>query len=194
VNDDAERHRRACAGFTHLVRVVAPTQWALPTPCREWDTRALLEHVIGFHEYLLLRPLGVRAHRPKDDPVGRWVATANAINTVLDAPEVLDESRDYFDGASRPPGTVLPALTTDVVVHTWDLSRAIGTSGHLDPELCLRAWEQASSRPNAHHASGLVAPPVAVPSSASVEDRLVGLFGRSPAWQPPAENIPAPRR
>ena len=192
MRDDTERHRRACAGFTDVLRVVAPTQWGLPTPCREWDTRALLEHVIGFHEFLLLRPLGVPAQRPKDDPFGRWVATANAINTVLDAPEVLDGSREYFDGATRPPGAVLQALTTDVVVHTWDPARAIGTSVHLDPELCQRAWEQASSRADAHHESGLVAPVVEVPGTASVEDRLVGVFGRSPMWQPPAEDSPRP--
>jgi uncharacterized protein (TIGR03086 family) len=192
VRDDAERHRRACAGFTDVVQGVAPMQWGLPTPCADWDTRALLEHVIGFHEYLLLRPLGVRANRPKDDPVGRWVATVDAINTVLDTPELLDGRRDYFDGTSRPPGAVLPALTTDVVVHTWDLARAIGTSPHLDGELCQRAWEQVSGRPDAHHESGLVGPAVDVPSTASLEDRLVGRYGRSPRWHPPVEDCARP--
>lgn len=38
----------------------------------EWDARGVLEHVIGFHEVLLLlRPLGIRADRPKNDVPGR---------------------------------------------------------------------------------------------------------------------------
>lgn len=188
MREDAECHRRACADFTDVLRGVAPTQWGAATPCREWDARALVEHVIGFHEYLLLRPLGVRAHRPKQDPFGRWVATANAINVVLDMPDVLDAPRDYFDGATRPPGAVLPALTTDLVVHTWDLARSIGTNPHLDPELCRRAWEQVASRPGAHQESGLVGRAVEVPADASLEDRLVGRFGRSPRWEPPFQD------
>jgi uncharacterized protein (TIGR03086 family) len=192
VGDATERHRRACAGFTGVTHRVDPTQWRSPTPCREWDTRAVLEHVIGIHEYLLLRPLGVRAHRPDDDPVGRWVATAEAINAVLDAPELLEGSRDYFDGATRSPRAVLPALTTDVVVHTWDLARAIDTSAHLDEELCRWVFDHVSARREAHSESGLVAPAVQVADDASVQDRLVGLFGRNPAWQPPVEDGPHP--
>jgi uncharacterized protein (TIGR03086 family) len=177
MGDEVEDHRRACA--------VGATQWGVPTPCREWDTRALVEHVIGFHEFLVLRPLGVRTHRPRNDPVGRWIATAEAIDSVLETPEALDRSRDYFDGATRAPRTVLPGLTTDVVVHTWDLARAVGTPVPLDPDVWERAWHQATRRPEAHRESGLVGPPVDVASDASVADRLVALLGRDPSWQPP---------
>ncbi len=133
MGDDAGRHERACDGFTALVRVVGPIRWGLPTPCGEWDIRALLEHVIGIHEYLLLRPLGVHTRRPKGDPSGRWVATARAVAAVLAEPEVLERPRDYFDGAVRPPGVVVPAITTEVLVHTWDLARAVGRGPASSP-------------------------------------------------------------
>ncbi|MDQ1466873.1 MAG: hypothetical protein QOH10_1288, partial [Actinomycetota bacterium] len=54
------RHRRACDGFAGVADRVPAERWTAATPCSEWDARALVEHVIGFHEFLLLRPLGVR--------------------------------------------------------------------------------------------------------------------------------------
>src|SRR6476619_5722064 len=68
VSDPVERHRRACAGFLYVADLVPADRWDRPTPCSEWDTRALVEHVIGFHEVLLLRPMGVQANRPRTGP------------------------------------------------------------------------------------------------------------------------------
>jgi hypothetical protein len=47
----------------------------------------------------------------KDDPVARWGVTVDAPFAVLALPEVLDPQR----------GSLLGVLTTDVLVHTWDL-------------------------------------------------------------------------
>ena len=60
------RHRRACYGFGAVVEQVGE-RWERPSPCPEWDARDVLEHVIGFHEVLLFRPLGIKANRPRDD-------------------------------------------------------------------------------------------------------------------------------
>jgi mycothiol maleylpyruvate isomerase-like protein len=66
-----ERHRRACDGFARVADAVPVDRWTSPSPCTEWDARAVVEHVIGFHEILLLGPMGVRAHRPRDDEAAR---------------------------------------------------------------------------------------------------------------------------
>lgn len=124
--DLVERHRRACAGFSRVAELVQPDQWDRPTPCTEWDARAVVEHVIGFHDFLLLRPLGMRAHRPRNDPAARWQATATALFDALDNGDVLDQATDLPGGGQSSPRRMLAALTTDVLVHTWDLARAVG--------------------------------------------------------------------
>ena len=82
-----------------------------------------IEHVIGFHEVLLLRPVGAKANRPKNDVPGRWTATQLVIFTALDAnwEQQLEQPRE----SSIDVASILPALTTDVLVHTWDLAKAI---------------------------------------------------------------------
>lgn len=119
-----EAHRRACAEFSRVAALVPPDQWERPTPCSEWDARAVVEHVIGFHDFLLLRPLGVRANRPRTDPSARWEATRVAIFQALDQPGTIDQATDLPGGGHSSPRAMLSALSTDVLVHAWDLALA----------------------------------------------------------------------
>ena len=55
-----ERHLAVCRRFGESVRA-ANGKWDRRSPCDVWDARGVLEHVIGFHDVLLLRPLGLAA-------------------------------------------------------------------------------------------------------------------------------------
>ena len=184
---EVTRHRRALAGFTATTEQVPNDAWGRPTPCTEWDVRELVEHVIGFHEFLLLGPLGVRAHRPRVGPLARWRATQRAIGTVLDDPCTLDAAAEYFDGARRRPRELLAALADDTVVHTWDLARAVGAPDRLAADLCALAYTDALRQTAARQTSDLFAAAVAVAPHAPVQDRVLGLLGRDPAWRAPSE-------
>src|SRR5215472_13964187 len=45
--DPREIHRRAMAQTESIVAAVEPGQLGLPTPCRQYDVRALLSHIVG---------------------------------------------------------------------------------------------------------------------------------------------------
>jgi hypothetical protein len=78
---------------------------------------------------------------------------------------------------------MLSALTSDVVVHTWDLAVATDVDPHLDPELCTVALDQIdpASEPSAMRAAA-----VAVADTADAPTRLVAAWGRDPMWTSPA--------
>jgi uncharacterized protein (TIGR03086 family) len=173
MTDVIQDHRQACDGFTSAI-AEATGRWELPSPCTEWDARGVVEHVIGFHDVLLLLPLEAKPTRPKDDPSARWLVTYDALFTVLARPGVVDEARR----------SLLGVLTTDVLVHTWDLCRAVGAPVHLDERLCGIGLERAIANRVKFEESDMFGPRVAVPDEASVEDRLLGFFGRDPAWSP----------
>jgi uncharacterized protein (TIGR03086 family) len=177
-------HRTACVGFSAVAEGYSDEQWRAPTPCTEWDARALVEHVIGFHEFLLLRPLGVRVNRPRNDPARRWQATADALFACLDQPDALDRATELPGGGHSSARQMLRALTTDVLLHSWDLSRAAGFEFRLDPELCTAAFAAATSV-GLRRDDGMVGPEVAVPHDADIETRLVAFYGRDPAWRRP---------
>jgi uncharacterized protein (TIGR03086 family) len=174
VTDVTEDHRNACDGFTVAVHS-SNGKWDAPSPCSEWDARGVLEHVIGFHDVLLLKPLDAKPTRPRDDPGARWALTVDALFSVLSVPGVLIAERQ----------SLLGVLTTDVVVHTWDLSKAIGVPVVLDPRLCQIGLDRALANRERFEGSDMFGPPFPVPEDAPVGDRLLGFFGRDPGWSPP---------
>jgi uncharacterized protein (TIGR03086 family) len=174
VSEVVGQHRQACGAFAEAVKG-ASGHWDLPSPCTGWDARGVLEHVIGFHDVLLLKPLDAKPTRPKDDPDARWSVTVEALFSALARPGVLDAPRE----------SLLGILTTEVLVHTWDLSRAAGREVTLDPALAQIGLERALANQASFAASDMFGPPVAVADGASVQDRLLGVFGRDPAWAPP---------
>jgi uncharacterized protein (TIGR03086 family) len=176
-----DRHRRACDGFARVAHAVAPDAWSAPTPCTEWTARDVVEHLIGFHEFLLLRPLGVRAQRPRDDPAARWDATARALFTALEDDGVLDRATELPGGGTSSPRTMLGALTTDVLVHTWDLAVATAVPAELDTELIEDAYARATSV-DINRAAASVGPEVAVAGDAPTIDKLIAFYGRAPSW------------
>jgi uncharacterized protein (TIGR03086 family) len=178
----AARHQRACDGFTRVTRAVTDDQWTAPTPCPEWDARALVEHVIGFHEFLLLRPLGVRANRPREGPADRWAATSEALFTTLAANDgVLDRATALPGGGESTPRTMLAALTTDVLVHTWDLARATNVDEPLDEELCADAYEAVRATGLARDGQ-MIGPEVPAGDEVAPSTRLAAFYGRDPSW------------
>jgi len=183
VDEEVVRHRRACDGFSSVAQAVAPDSWSVPTPCTEWTARDVVEHVIGFHEFLLLRPLGVRARRPRDDPAARWSATSLALFTALTTEGVLDRATELPGGGESTPRTMIGALTTDVLVHTWDLARAVGQTAALDEELCARAYAAARASEFRRH-EAMIGPEVPISADAAIVERLVAFYGRDPQWAP----------
>jgi len=174
MTDAIADHRRACDGFAAIVRLVGD-RWGSASPCTEWDARGVLEHVIGFHDVLLLRPMEAKPSRPRDDPEARWTATVEALFGALDRSPLDDKRR-----------SLLGYLSTDVLVHTWDLAKAVGAEVTLDGELCRIGLERALAHASQFEGSDMFAPAVEMADDADVQDRLVAFFGRDPAWRPPA--------
>lgn len=183
----AGRHLRVCERFTEAV-VAAKGHWDRPSPCDAWDARGVVEHVIGFHDVLLLRPMGAKPERPKDDPVQRWVVTQDALRDLFARPGLFDGPIDVPAVGNNAPSRLdaaplVAALTQDVLVHTWDLARAVGADAHLDPELCQRYLDRLPADPDALVANGMFAPPVTVSSDADPQSKLLARLGRDPDWR-----------
>src|SRR5437588_12329273 len=112
MNDDGagELHLAVCRRFGQAV-ASARGKWDRRSPCDAWDARAVLEHVIGFHDVLLLRPLGLKPDRPRDDPQIRWELTYRQLE------KAFEPGRRLFNHIADAP-KLLPNLSRDVLVHT----------------------------------------------------------------------------
>lgn len=184
--DVGELHLAVCRRFGDAVRA-ADGKWDRRSPCDAWDARAVLEHVIGFHDVLLLRPLGLKPDRPHDNPQRRWELTFERLAEALRREGLFEDVVEVPAVGNNPAtqldvGKLVPSLTQDVLVHTWDLARAVDADSRLDPAWCAAFFDQLPPTPDALSASRMFAPPVAVDDQADVQSRLLARLGRDPAW------------
>lgn len=179
-----DRYTVVADGFGR--RVDAVVDWDAPTPCAGWVARDVVDHLVGWVPGFLGAFAGVEVAVAGDaaDPVGAWRSLDDALRTLLDDPAVAGRTVQGPMGETTVAALVDQFVTTDIAVHTWDLARSNGLDDRidgLDPEPVLAGAEQMDA---ALRSSGHYGPWVRVPDDAHAQDRLLGFFGRDPAWRP----------
>ena len=177
---------RAADGFGRRVHQVGDDQWHNETPCDEWDVRVLVNHVTV--EQLWVPPLAggstvadigdaLDGDQLGDDPVAAWDGAVAASAAAFGDPAVLAGTVSLSAG-EKATEEYCWEMTTDALIHTWDLARGIGADEALDPELVDLVYERIL--PIAEHLqeTGLFKPPVPVPDDSALQTKLLALFGR----------------
>lgn len=171
----------AHAAFGERLELVI--DWTAPTPDDDWDVTALVRHVVEEQQWvpLLLAGRTVGEARSRLLPLGddlpaewnRYSAEATRAWASVDPDAVVDLSYDRV-----PASAYLREQASDVIVHTWDLARAVGGNESLGDTLVSAAWTVFEPQKDTLEASGLFASPVPVDASASLQSRLLALTGR----------------
>ena len=172
---------RVLSSTEAVVGAVDPDSLERPTPCREWDVRALLNHLLGQMWTFVGRLSGTEPPHSAapgalpdvdlvgDDPSAAYRQPARA---------VLEAAGD--PGAEERAGFAFGAYTTDVLVHGWDVAQATGQDVNVDDDVaqwCLDFVRQGLTGDNRSSAFG---PEQPVPPDASVMDELAAFTGRVP--------------
>ena len=176
---------------------VTPERLTAPTPCPDYDVRALLDHLAW--AAVLSQRAAVRIPLEHDWnsltpapfldglPVERWAAAVPAeLDTAADAwaDPAAWEGETLMGAAPMPAAVVGPLMLAEFVLHGWDLARAVGAP--YDVPTALGEATLAAVAPIAQlgRDGGWFGPAVLVPDDAPAVDRALGLSGRDPAWTP----------
>jgi len=68
----------------------------------------------------------------------------------------------------------------DMVIHKWDLARAVGEEEALDASLAEICYHTFAGIAEGARKSGAFGPEVQIPISGSMQDKLLGVTGRTP--------------
>lgn len=191
----ADRYRARADAFERKVAAVRPGQWSDPSPCDEWDVRALVGHIVDMHD-AMLRPLGRQlppSPTVQDDPVSAFRSARAAVEAVLADPDLAGAEVDTPTGRTTAGQHIDQVVSADMVFHGWDLARATGQDDTIDPADLEMIWSGLQSTPPEAlemlrtpeaFGPGVVVwgPEVVVPAGAPMQDRLLGMVGRDPAW------------
>ncbi|MFE1753093.1 TIGR03086 family metal-binding protein [Streptomyces anandii] len=135
-------YARATEQAAALIKTVRPGQLTGPTPCTEFDVRALLSHVVGGTLRIAVVGEGGDglAVHPFAEGVAdqEWAAAYDEVRArVLKAWEADDRmtARVRVPWGEVPGSAALSGYVMELVTHTWDLSESLGHPLELDPEL-----------------------------------------------------------
>ena len=189
MTDPREIHQRAMAQTESIVAAVSAAQLARPTPCPEYDVRALLSHIVGgLNRVAIMGEGGAALARPAradgvpDDgwPAAYRAAAARAVAAWADDAR-LDALVEVPWG--QVPGRfAIAGYGQEILTHGWDLAKATAQETEGDPELAR--WALAGMRrvlpPEPRGGEIPFGPVVEVSPDAGPYAQLAAYLGRQP--------------
>ena len=184
-------HARSIEVWLRRVRPIRDEQLGGPTPCTEWDVRALLNHVVGEDRWTAPLVEGATIESVGDrfdgdllgtDPRAAAEEAGREAVASFAAPGAT-ERIVHLSFGDTPAEEYAWQLTADHLVHGWDLAAATGGDRALDEELvgAVSAW--FAGRAELYRGAGVIGDRPHVSAGTPGEQLLVD-FGRDPAWQP----------
>lgn len=165
--------------YDRMVAGIETDQWDAPTPCTEWNVRALVDHVINGN---LMFAGALREDEPRTVDRSNMVRAFRAGSADLLAgfrlPGVLDKTV-HLSFADVPGSVAVHFRTIECMVHGWDLARAIGAKPDFPVELVEREIDHARAALAGFPPDGPFGPSQPVADDAPALDRLAALMGRT---------------
>lgn len=185
MTENADKYRRAVAGFSAVVDAVPADTWSAASPCEGWTAAHVVGHVIGGSAMISAVQTGATPDfadplaAAGDDPASSYAAARElALSTLTD---------EYLATTVQGPMGEMPLdqligmiLTNDVLIHTWDLGQAAGIDVTLDPDLVEQAYtglQPLDAMVRSHNVFGAKIDP---PADADMQTKLLCFTGRKP--------------
>ena len=181
------RFQKAVNCFDSPLHQLVADDLVRPTPCSEWDVRALVQHVV--YELAWVTPLvegrtiadvgdSLDGDRLGSDPLAAFHHHSRAAHEALESAGALDRTVHLSYGDETAAGYAAQ-VTGDVLIHAWDLAKALGQDDALPDDLVSWAAGWAPDVTAMMAQGGMVAPPLGVATDADPQTALLALFGRS---------------
>jgi len=179
-------YEKASQIFRDAVHKVKKDQWNAPTPCTEWDVRALVKHLA--YESMWVPPMldgktvaevgdAYEGDILGDDPAGAWDKADDGARAAVTALPSL-ESVTHLSFGDYPAEEYLMQVLFDLHIHGWDLRTAIGDNTPMDAELTEYLYPWAEKTMAMYRAGGVVGPPPPIPDDASMQTKILAQAGR----------------
>jgi uncharacterized protein (TIGR03086 family) len=173
------------------VAEVTPDLLHLATPCRQWDLRALLNHLNDSMDLLYevmdrgyVGPGSSRPPLPADgDPTTGFLIRAARLLRAWRGLGAADRPVAVVDRV-LVAGLVASTGATEIAVHGWDVYRACGHDRPIPFDLALELLERCVVPQESFGREPLFGRAVPVVATAGPSDRLLARLGRDPTAAP----------
>ncbi len=179
-----ERWKGLTEAFGQRLEAVQDAQWDSATPCAEFTVRQLVSHAIDVQRVV---PKGLGASGEIDTPNGddlkaTWKAVRGAALAACSEAGALEKEIDSPLGGKMQAGQLFGGpISGDLLIHTWDLARAIGADETLPEAACQAALAFLQAAPDEFiRQPGRFDAVVEAPEGADIQTQLLCFSGRQP--------------
>jgi uncharacterized protein (TIGR03086 family) len=164
--------------FTTVVETAGDTDWDRPSPCDGWTAADVVDHVVDTQRDFLDRRGADLGPRPAGSPAQVWAAHRDAVRRVTADDAFVSEEYDGYFGRTSVADTLGSFYGFDLLVHRWDLARALGGDVKWDDTELDQIEAALDGFGDALYADGVCKPALDVPAGASRQERVLGRMGR----------------
>jgi uncharacterized protein (TIGR03086 family) len=182
MDDPRALHRQAGEMAADVIAKIPAERLGDPTPCTEWDVRAVINHMANGN----LRIAGLVTGGPRpdrgedvlgDDPLAAFRDSLDRVSAAFDRDGVLEQTFTMPFGEG-PGARLVTVRTCDLTIHTWDLAAATGQPRDLDPGLVAFADQAFRAAPVPRGGPSPFGPEQPAPDGATPADQMAAYFGR----------------
>ncbi|WBB93835.1 TIGR03086 family metal-binding protein [Verrucosispora sp. WMMC514] len=177
----------AAPGTVAVLRQITDDQLDLPTPCRDYRVRDLINHlyevVVNFQTLARRSPV-TWADKPDYLTEGWRDRFAAETRRLVEAWSDPASEQGVSPGMGMPQQVVGAMALLDLTVHGWDLAVATGQPYGAAAEVLPALHELAGQLGPTARQMGVFAEAVPVEAGPPDLPRLLGMTGRDPAWSP----------
>ena len=183
-----EVYENAVQALAPIMAGVTSAQINSETPCTEWSVQSLINHALAVQAFANSTISGTPADMAAMGQVDHALPSEGAgaaFKAITDTTLATLKSANLEDTVKTPFGEMPGANfimipITDMIIHKWDLSKAIGQAATIDSSLAEIGFQVLSGALKDGRDPTFFGPAVVVPDTASAQDRLLGWSGRTP--------------
>lgn len=177
----ADVYRRLSAAFTAVVDAVPEPAWGRPSPCAGWSARDVLAHVAATEaDFVRQRGLDLPdGPDPQQQPRAAWAHVRPAIQAVLDDPDRAGFGYQGMFGPTTIGESIADFHCVDLIVHRWDIARAVGGDTSLTAEEIAYVRGRFGGYGDMMRMPGAFGPELPAPPGADDQTTLLAFLGRA---------------
>lgn len=181
VADVQDRYRTVADGFDAAVRAGDPDGWDAQSPCDGWKARDVVAHVVTGHRGVISNVMSGQwaPVASDDDPKRAWEEVSREMRRITADAGLMAREIDGPAG-KMPAGELISRLVAmDLLVHTWDLARAVGADDRLDEDTVRHAYEVLKPMDTMMRRPGVFGPKLVPPAGADLQEEFLCFLGRA---------------
>ena len=185
MSEASERYLGLAEQFGARVEAAPDGAFAQPAPCEGWTGRDVVAHVVESMRRITAAIDEGDADKAQkvgadEDPKEAWRTSLAAVKAALASPAAETATMAGPMGNAPIDMMVGRILASDVLVHTWDLARAVGGDERLDQDAVAQAYSGLKPMDAMLRQPGVFGPKVEPPEGADLQTEFLCFLGRQP--------------